>query len=77
MMTASNARVCPEAASVVGALVKPLASLPASPESFPPPPKGMSVVMEYKVNSSGEWVCFALNPDRWFDLALFQIISRK
>ncbi len=70
----SSARVCPEAASVVGALVKPLDTLS---DGFESPPKGMSVVMEYKVNSSGEWISFALNPDRWFDISLFQIISRK
>jgi len=70
----SNARVCPEAASVVGALVKPLDTLS---DGFESPPKGMSVVMEYKVNSSGEWVCFALNPDRWWDLQMFQVVSRK
>ena len=76
-MTASNPRVCPEAATVVGALVKPLAGLVGPVEGFQEPPKGMSVVMEYKVNSSGEWVCFALNPDRWWDLALFEVVSRK
>ena len=41
-MTANNARVCPEAATVVGALVKPLDSL--SDDSIKPP-RGMSVVM--------------------------------
>ena len=73
-MKTSNARVCPEAATVVGALVKPLTDLSVTETQ---PPKGMSVVMEYKVNSSGEWVCFALNPDRWWDLALFEVVSRK
>ena len=76
-MTTTNARVCPDAASFVGALVKPLASLAGSSAGLAVPPKGMSVVMEYKVNSSGEWVCFALNPDRWWDLALFEVVSRK
>ena len=76
-MTASNARVCPDAASFVGALVKPLAPLAGSSAGLAVPPKGMSVVMEYKVNSSGEWVCFALNPDRWWDLSLFEVVSRK
>ncbi len=76
-MTVNNARVCPEAATVVGALVKPLAPLAGSSAGLAVPPKGMSVVMEYKVNSSGEWVCFALNPDRWWDLALFEVVSRK
>lgn len=71
---ASSTRVCPEAATVVGALVKPLDSLSEGLES---PPKGMSVVMEYKVNTNGEWVSFAINPDRWWDLGLFQVISRK
>lgn len=68
-----SSRICPEAATMVGALVQPAdasASIPGSP-------KGMSVVMEYKVNSSGEWVCFALDPDRWFDLSHFKVISRK
>ena len=73
-MKTSSARVCPEAATVVGALVKPLADLCVT-ETLPP--AGMSVVMEYKVNSSGEWVCFALNPDRWWDLSLFEVVSRK
>ncbi len=67
----SNAPVVPEAASIIGALVKPLDA------TDPGPPKGMSVVMEYKVNSSGEWISFALDPDRWFDLGRFQVISRK
>ena len=71
MMTS---RICPEASSMVGALVKPVTRDNEGVEGMP---NGMSVVMEYKVNSNGEWVCFALNPDRWFDLALFQIISRK
>ncbi len=71
MMTASNARVFTEAASMVGALVKQ-GELPVSGA-----PSGISVVMEYKVNSSGEWISFALDPDRWFDLAMFQIVSRK
>ena len=70
-------RVCPEAATVVGALVKPLATLAGSSEGLQEPPRGMSVVMEYKVNSSGEWVCFALNPDRWYDLSMFEVVSRK
>ena len=59
-------RVCPEAASFIGALVKPsVCENEASPAALP---KGMSVVMEYKVNSKGEWICFALNPDQWFDI---------
>ena len=68
-------RVVPEAASIIGALVKPSEDeLSHSPAALP---KGMSVVMEYKVNSKGEWICFALNPDQWFDLSWFEVISRK
>tara|TARA_B100000214_G_C23410468_1_gene375740 strand:- start:120 stop:329 length:210 start_codon:yes stop_codon:yes gene_type:complete len=67
-----SSRICPEAATMVGALVKPF-----DKSAVPGTPKGMSVVMEYKVNSSGEWVCFALDPDRWFDLSHFKVISRK
>lgn len=70
----SSTPVVPEAASIIGALVKPVMRDNEGVEGMP---KGMSVVMEYKVNSSGEWVSFALNPDRWFDLGLFQVISRK
>ena len=70
----SSAPVVPEAASIIGALVKPNAGDLRGVEGIP---KGMSVVMEYKVNSSGEWISFALNPDRWFDLGLFQVVSRK
>ena len=73
-MTTTNARVCPEAATVVGALVKPLDNLS---DDLIKPPRGMSVFMEYKVNSNGEWVCFALNPDDWWDLSLFEVIRRK
>ena len=71
-------RVCPEAATVVGALVK-WAPEPDAPGlgDYETPPRGMNVVMEYKVNSSGEWVCFALNPDRWYDLSMFEVVSRK
>lgn len=69
-------RICPEAATMVGALVKPT-STDASETLGQTLPKGMSVVMEYKVNSKGEWICFALNPDQWFDLSWFDIVSRK
>lgn len=66
----------PEAGTMIGALVRVTEEdkdgvLPSGL------PNGMSVVMEYKVNSKGEWICFALNPDQWFDLSWFDIVSRK
>jgi hypothetical protein len=69
-------RVVPEAASIIGALVK--VTEEDKKEVMPSGlPNGMSVVMEYKTNSKGEWICFALNPDQWFDLSWFDVISRK
>jgi len=66
----------PEAGTMIGALVKVSEE---DKQGLVPSglPKGMAVVMEYKVNSKGEWVCFALNPDQWFDLEWFDIVSRK
>ncbi len=66
----------PEAGTMIGALVK---VTDEDKDGVMPSglPKGMAVVMEYKVNSKGEWICFALNPDQWVDLSWFEVISRK
>lgn len=65
--------IVPEAVRLIGALVKPSEACIAEHGCRP----GILVVMEYKVSKAGELVNFAGNPDDWFNLANFEIVSRK